>query len=427
MSLEKRVKPVKPVVLQERNLTSGDGMFRLIPLDSVSAWDEAQETARTCDRSEADGNPWTIPEYFRIVANVFPLGEEPWFLALHERTTGTLLGCTFFRVETQKRKLGSYRVLRSFDQMAFRLPALLAVPGKEHHATRIFAQGLRVVGRALGAQLWCWYRLDSALLPDLQKEIAYNRLPARLRLFTESPTLGMGDDFDRFCAGKRNVLPDIRRRERRMLAENPDKVKFRHLWSTDPATGEGAEVWGIFEQVRSASWQRQWLERSGKADVETVESYYRQISEAWSSRGWLGLQSLEIAGEPAAAQVWLAMPSRTWLIVFAYDRRFQRHGAGNVLMFRSLESWHRLGGRFIEFGGECLGWKSDWADGSFDVYQLEVGLGDLRSRMWAFASWLAAEYRSVSLRIAGWKNRKTGSSSPVTPRDTVRTGRENEL
>ncbi len=385
------------------------GRADLILLDSLEAWEAIRPRVAGFVAGIEAGNPWSIWEYFSTLWTCFLSGQRTWYLEVHASGETLPVGGVFLTEEKQRRKFLDLKVLRALDHMAFRLPPFLCGMGAGEQASSLLAQAMRPVARYVGADLFIQYRLeegpDGNLAGLWMASLSEQGYPVQRRLFTISPELKPGEDFEAFCGERRNVLTDIRRRERRMRSENPGSVTIRHLWGTHPDKDDGADAWKVFQACRDISWQKKWIEDSGRAEVFAVDRYYRTMAILWGERGWTSLQTLEIAGQPAAAQFWLMMPRATWLVVFAYDRAFARHGVGNVLLFRSLEDWHARKGRLIEFGGECLGWKKDWATGSTDIWQLEVGLGSWKARLWTLA----------------------GRIKPKPEREMVRTGRENDL
>ncbi|MDP2792157.1 MAG: GNAT family N-acetyltransferase [Rectinemataceae bacterium] len=381
------------------------GSATLVLLDSREAWESIRSRAAAFGSGVEAGNPWSMWEYFSTLCDCFLSDKTNWYLEVTGAGEASPGGCMFLTEEVQKRRMFSLKVLRALDHMAFRLPPFLCAQGAAEKVSSLLAAALRAAGRHLKADLFIQYRLEENRIDRWVSDLTEQGCSVRKRLFTTSPKLEPGEDFEEFCKGKRNVLPDIRRRERRMNTENPGSVTMKHLWRVCPDRDAGAEAWKLFQACRDASWQKKWIEDSGRADISAVDRFYRTMAEIWGERGWTSLQTLEIGGTPAAAQFWLMMPGSTWLIIFAYDQQFSRHGVGNVLMFRSLEDWHAHGGRLIEFGGECLGWKKDWANGFSDIFQLEVGLGSLKARLWALA----------------------GRIRPKPEREMVRTGRENDL
>ncbi len=344
-------------------------------------------------------------EYYSTLRDCFLADSKIWFLEVAPSGESESTGCIFLTEEIQVRMKLRLKVLRSLDHMAFRLPAFMCAPPTERSTCALLARALRLAGRHLRADLLVQYRVEESLLSDWIQNLAAQGCAIRKRLFTLSPYMEPGEDFDAFCKEKRNILLDIRRRERRMNAENPGSTTMKHLWNVDLTTEDGENAWRVFQACRDVSWQKKWIKDSGRSDVSAVDQFYRTMAHVWGQRGWTSLQTLEIGAVPAAGQFWLVMPESSWLVVFAYDRQFSRHAPGSALMFRSLENWHARGGRFLEFGGESLGWKKDWATGTSDIWQVEAGLGTWKALLWAIA----------------------GKIRPKPERDMVRTGHENEL
>lgn len=380
------------------------GKVTLSTLDDQRAWDALRPRLDDLERN-MPRSPWCCWDYFYWTWKLFLAGKRVWLAELTADGSEALLAAGIWVEEFQKRKFMNFRVLRSMDHMAFRLPPFLARQGQEELARRMMSRAMPFIARTARADMMAVYRLERASGLAWAEELRCRGVAVKQRLFTLSPRIEFGDDFEAYKAPLKKRLEDILRRERRMIRENSQDVQYEHVWGgtfNDEAMREG---WETFQSVRNISWQHKWIEDSHRTDPKAVDEFYRRAAGFWADRGWTCLQTLKVAGKPAAAQLWLAMPGVSWLIIFSYDQSLRKHGVGNALFFRGLEQWHARGGRRLEFGGECLGWKADWANRNEEIYQLEFGLGSLKARLW-----------SLLQRIR-----------PPKDEGMVRTGRENEI
>ncbi len=207
-------------------------------------------------------------------------------------------------------------------------------------------------------------RADSAIAPLLR---------ARGVEFTDvqkAPYVAFGGTTDYAVFEQRygKAQRKNRKRQLRRLQETGE-TSFERL-APGPAASEAAGV--------AMRLKRDWLRQRGLVSPAVVdartEGFFRDCASGRGPATGVEIGAVVSSGTIAAIEIAIQCKDRVALHLIAYDPRFEKTGAGALLMEDSIRRACRSGKAALDLLAPGAAYKFDWADHSVDVGDCALGL-----------------------------------------------------
>ncbi len=296
---------------------------------------------------------------------------------------------------------------------------ILAAPANDHSCRVEWVLG-RDPARAVEA-LWGHLRdrlrWDVLVLRDVQRDgptataltaaAARDRHLVGRRPSLRSPFLALGGAAreDQLTA---KFLANLRRRLRRLEELAP--VSCRRV---DGGQAEVEAFLGEFLALEDAGWKGR--QGTAMARDPRLVAFYRGVAAAGAREGWLSLRALDLDGRPAAMHFAFTHRGTYSVPKPAYDEGLARCSPGQLLMREVLAECEARSLRELDFLGQDMPWKREWApeyrahDWIY-VYRpgpIGTALHALKHRLksWAKDALMAATGEEVGQEVLAWWRR----------------------
>lgn len=367
------------------------------PLAGDADWLERRERFEGLE-ARCVPDPFVNWRYLRETWRTFTPESRCWLVEVADTAEAgrPLIAAAVLREHVLERRFLKPKALRSLDFVYFmRIPPFLAQRGREDLARRAMADALAPLRRASRADMLTLFRMDSAASDPWVAELRSRGIFVKKSVFTPAPQLHLGDDIEAFLRDKHSkVVRENARRERRIIDHWGEAPVMERFGSEDLPEQRFEEVVDRFEALYRKTWQFRWEEESGRVDHAVRDAFTRWAFALWRDRGELGISFLNITGRDVAFLVTLYAGGRLWWLMTGYDQDFKNYGVGKRIFVEGLRDAHGRGVRLFELGGEALGWKTEWATGQDEVYQIELTLGGWKGRLWSLAQRLKKRGRT---------------------------------
>jgi len=360
------------------------------PLDTEEDWESIRTRVEELERASVM-NPWWNWEYIHEQWRTFMPDRRTWMVevvdAQAEGKPALAIGLWREYVFTGRRFRP--KALRSFDHIYFmRTPPFLARRGHEATACRAMADAMGELRRQSKASLISLNRMDEGAVSPLLGELSRRGIPFKQRVWTpapqlvfEPPTKEGESPEEQFDKRHKKALRDMRRQERRLEERFGDAAEIFRFEAKGLSEEEYQACVARFRKIEAKTWQHQWEDQSARVDPELKRAFEDKALGIWRRRGILDFHFLRAGGKCASFFVTLRGEDRLWLLLTGYDPELKDFGVGKMLLMRMIPDLFKLGIRWIEFGGEVLGWKEEWANRYEPVYQIEWGLGGWKGHL----------------------------------------------
>jgi hypothetical protein len=333
-------------------------------------------------------NPWAGFAYWHLCGRL--LGHRGcWALDVREEPDGPLVAAAVLREEVVTRAGLSLRTLRGFDQVSFmRVPAYLARRGDEARVASALAEALDEAIRRAGADLVTLYRQDATSAEPLAAALVARGRFVRRGTWTRAAQIVLPDDLEAHLTEHRaGLLQSARRSLRKLARERPGEPHLETLVAHELDDASWPAARARADALLQTTWQRGWESRSRQVDPAVDRAFDDACLDLWRAQRRLELHFLALPGDPghdqdAALALTLAGEGRTWMLRIGYDPAAKAWSPGTLLLLKLVRALHARGERWIELGGEVLGWKERWADRYEDVQRLEWAGPTWKGRLW---------------------------------------------
>jgi len=170
-----------------------------------------------------------------------------------------------------------------------------------------------------------------------------------------------GLDFAAYLARRPGQVRSTLERKRQRLARD-------HGYEIDICTDPEAlgRRFPDFHAVYALSWK----------PTERSPSFISAVMERLARDGLVALGILEVAGEPAAVQLWIRVGASWGVFKLAYDPRFRDLSVGTILTARMIESFFAAGPfAELDFLSGDDSYKKDWMADRREHYGFEAIAG----------------------------------------------------
>jgi CelD/BcsL family acetyltransferase involved in cellulose biosynthesis len=203
-----------------------------------------------------------------------------------------------------------------------------------------------------------------------------------------------GADYSAFEERYPKAARKNRRRQLRRL-QDVGPSSFMRL----PAGPEASEAASVALRLK-----RDWLKQRGLvspavADART-EAFFRDCASGRGPDSGLEIGLVTAQGEVAAVEIAIQCKTRVAIHLIAYDARFERTGAGALLMEDSIRRACQNGQDALDLLAPGNGYKFEWADRTVDVGDCAFGLS-AAGRIYAsfYLSWMRPAAKSFVERL----------------------------
>ena len=186
----------------------------------------------------------------------------------------------------------------------------------------------------------------------------------------------------------RKFKANLRNRERRLSALG--EVSF------EVVTGSGAwdRALQIFYELEASGWKRE--RGTAIAQRASAKAFYDRMVNRTAGQIWLPI--LRVGDRPAAAQV-VRVAGRTMLMLkTAYHPDFSPYAPGQLLTARLIQHGIEHGMDALDFLGEHMTWKGDWAPQLRPHHHLLLFSPSLVGR---YAYWMRFGLRDRAKKVPG--------------------------
>jgi CelD/BcsL family acetyltransferase involved in cellulose biosynthesis len=185
----------------------------------------------------------------------------------------------------------------------------------------------------------------------------------------------------------RKFKANLRNRERRLNALGETTLEVVK------EGGPQSQALQIFYELEASGWKGE----GGTAVVQhpSVKAFYDRLVDR-SADLWVPI--LRVGGRPVAAQV-VPVRGRTMFIQkTAYDREFSSYAPGQILTARLIRYGIKGGMEAIDFLGENMIWKADWAPRLRQHFRLVLFSPSLNGR---YGYWTRYALRERAKQVPG--------------------------
>jgi CelD/BcsL family acetyltransferase involved in cellulose biosynthesis len=171
-----------------------------------------------------------------------------------------------------------------------------------------------------------WDCIELTDIPEHAKPLLFlNKISNNVKPVHACPYTSLPESFDVFLKGlSHNRRYDLRRNIGRL--ERNFKVEFTFY------SGSQSAIQGINEFFELH--QKRWRSRgfTGIFAEQKIRNFHLDIAKSFSQKGWLGLFSLKLSGNPVAALYGFKYRSKFYYYLSGFDPRYSRYSVGNLLM-----------------------------------------------------------------------------------------------
>jgi CelD/BcsL family acetyltransferase involved in cellulose biosynthesis len=182
------------------------------------------------------------------------------------------------------------------------------------------------------------------------------RGPARgclVRVLERSPWIDLTEGWDVYRSSlDAKLLGNIARRRRRLEELGTVELEVRD------GTRDISRLLSEGFDVEGAGWKAEG--GTAIASQASTEAFYRSMSAWASSRGWLRLAHLRVAGRSIAFDLSLEHRGHHYLLKTGHDPEFARFGPGKILRHDMVRRAFDEGLQVYDFLGEAAPWKLEW-------------------------------------------------------------------
>lgn len=114
-----------------------------------------------------------------------------------------------------------------------------------------------------------------------------------------------------------------------------------------------------FYELEQSSWKG--AESTAIVCNPATRQFYDRVAEEGARSGYLSIYSLECGGRPVAMYYGLNHRGRYSLLKTAYDESLRECSPGQLITHEVLHHLAKHGGNELDFLGEMMDWKRDWA------------------------------------------------------------------
>jgi len=356
----------------------------ITPLTTEEDWlaikDKLEDLERRCTP-----NPWALWESQFCLWKHFFKEQRCWFIEIENppgRPKGLLTAALWLEVHEKRRNL-DFKILRSLDLLAMRLPPFYMPIDQEHEACRAMADAMPAIADATGADLVSLYRQDEKPGILWCQELKRRRILHRQQVFTHSNFVHFSGSFQDYMNQRRKSIPKNLKAAQNKIERDfgaPPVVKNFHGNIFKKAENETA--WSYFEDLRWRSWQYARARSKSKVDTDVLSSYTLEMAKIWARRNWLDLCLISVNGLPVSATLGITAGNVYYSQLTAYDRKYRKYSVGTLLFPFELECASQRGDKIVELGGEGSTWKSDWSNATEPLYLLEWPLTSIKATIW---------------------------------------------
>jgi len=296
------------------------------------------------------------------------------FVAGDEQTVAMCLLCE----TTTRRGWLPQRCLRTVDYNVQRfMPIIAATP--DHITAALLAL---YQARARRFDVLDFFKLDGldGHLTAITDRLRGAGIATHLSEFNLQPYLLMRDTWEEEYRTHSPVFWKNPRRMHNKLEREVGPVRYVRVRTAADLAQLPATLDAIGMVMRK-SWQAADIEQGGNYTVTQMEAFYRAIAHAAAPHGNLDLNVLYANDIPIAFDYNVVEAARVYVLIGMYDGAYAKYSPGKVLMTLWLRDSHARGDRRIEFGGEHLEYKAQWASTTAPAFRLRLRGTTLVSRV----------------------------------------------
>lgn len=374
-------------------MTTTTRTVRITRLKDENDWQQCRRKIEEFE-THCRPNPWVTWYNLHSIWELQYGDSACWLVeipCLGDKEAG-LLAAALWRESASRRKFGAMKVLRTLDWMVFRQPPFLMREGREKDACAAMADALKPLARASGANIISLYNLDKLSSDFWTAELSRRWIPFRRRVLTYNPQVVGPCDVDaNVTEKKKSRVRKLVSRERKIekdFGAPPLFDRVRGGFDTHP---ELRDMWRKFTAMWRESWQWKYLTDQGEETRSRTVDYLEGIVEHAGENGRLDISLLTIKEKPIAGYLSLVAGSCLWMVFGSFNREYKTYYPGTML-FRwvQLDSQKREDA-LVDFGGETLDWKREWANNEEPIYHVELPVGGVKGWLWAMKLRLSRE------------------------------------
>jgi CelD/BcsL family acetyltransferase involved in cellulose biosynthesis len=214
-----------------------------------------------------------------------------------------------------------------------------------------------------------------------------------VRVLEQSPWIDLTQGWDTYRTTlDAKLLRNIARRRRRLEELGAVELEVRD------GTRDLSRLLTEGFAVEGAGWKAE--AGTAIASQPSTEAFYRSLSSWASSRGWLRLAHLRVAGRAIAFDLSLEHRGRHYLLKTGYDSEFSRFGPGKILRHDMIRRGFDEGLQVYDFLGDAVPWKLEWTSKLRDRVMVQLfpsgPMGRVEHATFAHARPMAKKARTMA-------------------------------